>query len=166
MPTIAFAGVGHIHTPGFINMLSRRGSFKVKKVWDHNLARGKQRAGEVKGEFVEKLDDIANDPEITGVVVCSETDRHQPVVELLAAHGKHLFVEKPLGLGATDAYEMAEAIERRGRALSDRLLYAKPAGDPHVAAARWRRVLRQGHARSRLQRTQRRARRLVRLEAE
>ena len=31
-----------------------------------------------------------------------------------AAAGKHMFVEKPLGMGAVDAYRMAEAIEKAG----------------------------------------------------
>lgn len=114
MPTIAFAGCAHIHVPGFINQLRPRKSFVVKRVWDHHPARGQQRAKELNAEFVEKLDAIASDPEIVGVVVCSETDRHQPIVDSLAAHGKHLFVEKPLGLRADDAYAMAGAIEKAG----------------------------------------------------
>lgn len=116
MPTtsIAFAGCAHIHTPGFINMLGRRSGFKVKRVWDHHAARGQQRARELGAEFADKLEVIASDPEINGVVVCSETDRHQPIVETLAAHGKHLFVEKPLGMRADDAYAMAETIEKAG----------------------------------------------------
>ncbi len=114
MPNIAFAGCAHIHVPGFINQLRPRKSFVVKRVWDHHAARGQQRAKELNAEFVEQLDLIANDPEIEGVVVCSETDRHQPLVEMLAAHGKHLFVEKPLGLRYDDAYAMAAAIEQAG----------------------------------------------------
>lgn len=114
MPTIAFAGCAHIHVPGFMNQLRPRKSFAVKRVWDHHAARGQQRAKELNAEFVEKLDLIAEDPEIVGVVICSETDRHQPLVETFAAHGKHLFVEKPLGLRADDAYAMANAIEKAG----------------------------------------------------
>ena len=69
---------------------------------------------ELNAEFVDQLEAIATDPEITAVVVCSETDRHQAIVETLAAHGKHLFVEKPIGLAADDAYETANAIEKAG----------------------------------------------------
>ena len=114
MPTIAFAGVAHIHTPGFISMLKNRPSFKVKRVWDHGRARGEQRARELNAEFVDQLEAIAADDGISGVVVCSETDRHQRIVETLAAHGKHLFVEKPLGMASDDAYQTANAIEKAG----------------------------------------------------
>ena len=48
------------------------------------------------------------------MIVCAETDRHEDLVLAAAAAGKHLFVEKPLGLGAGDAARMADAIERAG----------------------------------------------------
>jgi predicted dehydrogenase len=57
---------------------------------------------------------IWNDDSIDGVIICSETDRHQPLVEAAAVAEKHMFVEKPLGLGAADAHAMAAAIEKAG----------------------------------------------------
>lgn len=113
MPTIAFAGVAHIHTPGFIHAISKRTDIRVKSVWDPDPRRSAHRAAELKA-VVTDLDAIAADPEIGAVVVCSETDRHEPIVMKLANARKHLFVEKPLGIGAADAYRMAAAIERAG----------------------------------------------------
>ncbi len=60
------------------------------------------------------LEQIWRDDEVVAVVVCSETNRHQNLVLAGAQAGKHLFVEKPLGMGAEDAYLMAEAIEAAG----------------------------------------------------
>src|SRR6266853_2011202 len=37
--TLAFVGVAHIHTPGFISLLKTRADVKVKSVWDHDAAR-------------------------------------------------------------------------------------------------------------------------------
>ena len=54
------------------------------------------------------------DAQIDGVIICSETDRHEPLVLAAAAAKKHIFAEKPLGLGATDAYRMAAAIKKAG----------------------------------------------------
>ena len=48
------------------------------------------------------------------MVICSETNRYEPLVLAAAAAQKHMFVEKPLGMGAEDAYRMAEAIEAAG----------------------------------------------------
>ena len=42
MKTIAFLGVAHIHTPGFIKRVNERADqFTVKAVWDSQPARAK-----------------------------------------------------------------------------------------------------------------------------
>jgi predicted dehydrogenase len=115
MSTIAIVGCAHIHTPGFIRMITKReGAVKVKSVWDHHAVRGEQRAKELGAAFTTDLASIANDKDISAVVICSETDRHEPLVLQMAAAKKHLFVEKPLGAGKSDSEKMAAAIEAAG----------------------------------------------------
>ena len=53
-------------------------------------------------------------PAIPAVVICSETNRHEQLVLPAAAAKKHMFVEKPLGFAAADAWRMARAIEEAG----------------------------------------------------
>lgn len=113
MISLALVGAAHIHTPDFINRLSRRAEIKVKYVWDHDRARA-ARAAERLAAQVADLTDIWSDAEVIAVVVCSETDRHEELVLPAAEAKKHLFVEKPLGYAAADAYRMARAIERAG----------------------------------------------------
>jgi predicted dehydrogenase len=114
----AFVGVAHIHTPGFIGMLNRRaeaGDVAVKYVWDPQEARARQRAGELPGsEYVGDVETILSDPAISAVVICSETSLHKDLVLAAAARGKHIYCEKPIGLGAKDANAMADAIEAAG----------------------------------------------------
>ncbi len=114
MITVGMVGCAHIHTPGFIKMLQKRGDVKVSRIWDHDPARASKRADELGGTAENEVDAIWRDPSITATIVCSETDRHQALVVGGTAAGKHLFVEKPLGLGAKDAYAMADAIESAG----------------------------------------------------
>ncbi len=54
------------------------------------------------------------DPEIKAVVICSETDRHEELVNAAAKAHKHVYAEKPLGMGGADAYAMAKAIDDAG----------------------------------------------------
>jgi 1,5-anhydro-D-fructose reductase (1,5-anhydro-D-mannitol-forming) len=110
--TLAFAGVAHIHTPGFIKLLKSRDDVRVKSVWDHDAARAGKRAKELDARVVGDVKEIWTDPEIAGVVICSETNRHRELVLAAARAGKHLFVEKPLGITAKESAEMAEAIEK------------------------------------------------------
>jgi predicted dehydrogenase len=112
MISVALVGAAHIHTPGFIKTLQqRKGSIRVAKVWDHDANRAQMRANELGAAAVGEVRDIWDDREISAAIVCSETDRHESLVLAAAAAGKHLFVEKPLGLGARDATAMAQAVE-------------------------------------------------------
>src|SRR5258708_6118039 len=88
--TLAFAGVAHIHTPGFINLLKSRDDVKVKSVWDHDAARAESRAKDVGAEPVKDVKQIWSDPNIAAVVICSETNRHRELAMAGAKAGKHL----------------------------------------------------------------------------
>lgn len=114
MITVAFVGCAHIHTPGFIHTIQNRPGFSCKSVWDHDAARGAKNAEELGATVITDLDTLYADPEITAVIVCTETNRHAQVVLPGAAASKHLFIEKPLGFGSQDAYQMADAIEKAG----------------------------------------------------
>jgi len=111
---LALVGGAHIHTPGFIKRLNERPDMAVKYVWDHDAARAEQRAQALNAQVAGDLDAIWTDAAIPAVVICSETNRHEPLVLAAAAAGKHMFVEKPLGMAAADANAMAGAIERAG----------------------------------------------------
>ncbi len=114
MTTIAFVGCAHVHTPGFINIVQKRSDLHCKSVWDHDAARAEKRAAEMGAQVVTDLDAIYQDPDIDAVIICTETNLHEEVVLPGAAAGKHLFVEKPLGMGARDGYAMADAVEQAG----------------------------------------------------
>lgn len=114
MKNVALVGCAHIHTPGFVKRLQARTDVTVTKVWDHEFARADQWATETNAQTVNDLSLIWSDGDIDGVIICSETNRHQPLVEAAAAAKKHMFVEKPLGIGAADSLAMAAAIEDAG----------------------------------------------------
>jgi predicted dehydrogenase len=114
MLTTAFLGVAHIHTPGFINTIKKRGDIRVKAVYDWDAERGQKRAGELEAQFIDNVDAIVNDPEITSVVICSETARHRELIEKAAAAGKHIFAEKPLATTGEEAGAMRDAIKQAG----------------------------------------------------
>lgn len=112
--TTAFLGVAHIHTPGFIKMLAgRAGEVKVKYVYDIDPARAARRAEELSAT-VSSVASILADPDVTSVIICSETVQHLELVSAAAKAGKHIFCEKPVGLGAKDANAMADMIEAAG----------------------------------------------------
>jgi predicted dehydrogenase len=114
-PQLALLGCAHIHTPGFIKTVLARPDVKIKSVWDHHAPRGQQRADELSARFFGDVRTILDDSEIDGVIICSETDRHETLVLATAKAGKKfIFVEKPLGMGARDGSAMADAMDKIG----------------------------------------------------
>ncbi len=114
MVKIAFVGCAHIHTPAFAGSIVCRESVQVKSVWDHDAERAKRYAEKMSASTAADLDSIWNDPEITAVVIASETNMHRELVHAAVKAGKHMFVEKPLGFSAAEAKEMADAVEQAG----------------------------------------------------
>jgi predicted dehydrogenase len=112
--TLAFVGCAHIHTPGFINLLKGRPDVTVKYVWDHLPARAEKRGAELGAKVVSDLNEVWNDASVSGVVICSETNRHPALVKAASAAKKHQFIEKPLGITAAESVAMAKAIENAG----------------------------------------------------
>ncbi len=113
MKQVALVGCAHIHTPGFVKRLQARDDVRVAAVWDHDAGRAARWSAEL-GAPTTELDAIWSDSGIAAAIVCAETNRHEPLVLAGAAAGKHLFVEKPLGMGKEDAERMAAAIEQAG----------------------------------------------------
>ncbi|MCY3797704.1 MAG: Gfo/Idh/MocA family oxidoreductase [Chloroflexi bacterium] len=115
MKTIAFLGAAHIHSPGFIKRVKERaGQFAVKAVWDSQPARARIAAQQLSCVSAAGYKELLADAEIEAVIICSETSLHRELVEATAAAGKDVFVEKPLGMGASDAYAMQRAIDEAG----------------------------------------------------
>src|SRR5437870_719534 len=86
--TLAFVGVAHIHTPGFVSLIKTRPDVVVKAVWDHEAARAEKAAKELGAQSVKDVKQIWNDAQINAVVICSETNRHHDLVLAAAKSGK------------------------------------------------------------------------------
>jgi len=110
--TVAFVGVAHIHTPGYLDELKKHANVQVKYVWDHDLKRAGRSAEKAGAQAVPDVKTIWSDPEISAVIILSETNRHDELVLAAAAAGKNMFVEKPLGITADESRTMAAAIEK------------------------------------------------------
>jgi predicted dehydrogenase len=59
-------------------------------------------------------DEVAGDPEVEVVHVCTPNRDHAPYVRAALAAGKHVICEKPIGIDAGEAFEMTEAAARAG----------------------------------------------------
>lgn len=108
---IAIVGCAHIHVPKFVSMLRARDDVRVSLVWDHDASRAARPAAALDAAVAADLESIWADDRIRAVVICAETRLHRELVLAAVVAGKHLFVEKPLAITGSDAWEMAAAID-------------------------------------------------------
>lgn len=112
MRSLAFIGCAHIHTPGFVDAVLKRG-IPVRGVWDQDPDRA-QRTAEKLGAEIHQLDAVLTDPAVDAVVITSETNHHLDLVKHVVAAGKPMFVEKPIGCSGHDAWAIARLVEDAG----------------------------------------------------
>ena len=62
----------------------------------------------------ENAEAVARDPDVDAVYVATPVDRHRADVEAVAAAGKDVLVEKPIGLNQADAQAMVDACTAAG----------------------------------------------------
>jgi predicted dehydrogenase len=109
---LALLGAAHMHTPMFLEMLKTREDVKVVAVWDHDASRAEKVAGQCDAKPAKTVADVLGDANVAGVLILSETRLHAELATAAAKAGKHVFIEKPIGVGAQDAAQIADAIEK------------------------------------------------------
>ncbi|MCC5914181.1 MAG: Gfo/Idh/MocA family oxidoreductase [Balneolaceae bacterium] len=111
---LALVGGAHIHAPDFVNRMSESSLVETKYVWDPDRGTAESRQEVSGGEIVESPEAIWDDPEVEGVVIGTETFRHMELIERAVASGKHLFVEKPVGMDGDESRKIAEMVYDAG----------------------------------------------------
>jgi predicted dehydrogenase len=103
---------GMIHARNFINKVQ---STKMVAVVDVQEAAAKAAADEL-GLSKWSLDyhDYLSDKEVDAVIVVAPTDLHCAITKACAAHGKHVFCEKPMAMNREECQEMIGACEAAG----------------------------------------------------
>ncbi len=112
--SVAILGAAHIHMNDFIEVLRADPAVQVKAVWDPDRERASACADRLGAEVRDDLDSILDDPGISAVVIASETALHDRLVRDAARAGKHMFVEKPLGMSAVQTRALVQAVEAQG----------------------------------------------------
>ncbi len=112
--TLAMVGGAHIHAPDFANRMNNAENVHTKYVWDPNPETARERQEVTGGEIADSPDVIYSDPEIDGVVITSQTKLHTDLALPAINAGKHLFIEKPVGMNGEESAEIASAVNNSG----------------------------------------------------
>lgn len=118
----AVAGLGHFATSYQIPALGRARYSKLAGLVSGNPAKAAEvaaRTGVDPAHFYsyDTFDRIADDPAIDVVYVATPNSLHRDLVVRAFAAGKHVMVEKPMGISAADCEAMIAARDAAGRKL-------------------------------------------------
>lgn len=84
----------------------------VRAGWDHDAARLESARGAFGLVGYEDAAELLKRDDIDAVVIGAETSRHADLIELAAAHGKAIIVQKPLALTMAEADRIVQAVEQ------------------------------------------------------
>ena len=115
---IAIQGAGTVSS-GHLNAYLRNPHCEIVAIGSRTKTGAAAKAREVGIDpsaiaLYDSVDDLAADPAIDAVSVCSPHARHHTDVIALAGAGKHVLVEKPIAMVPENLFAMDEAVTRAG----------------------------------------------------
>jgi predicted dehydrogenase len=114
---IGIVGLVHDHAQGFLGELSSRHDIELVGIVEANPELVARYATQYKlpmALFYPTVEKMLDATKVTAVAVCSSTFDHKRIVEVCAARGVNVMVEKPLAVSLEHAHAIASAAARGG----------------------------------------------------
>lgn len=113
MIKIGILSFAHHHGEAHIPNLRRSRDVELIGVADDDPGRGWALAAQHGTRFFNSYEELL-DAKPDGVIICTENNRHRPLVEMAAERGVHTLCEKPLATTLEDAGAIMDACEKAG----------------------------------------------------
>lgn len=114
---IGLIGAGAIMRLSHGPVISKSRDAELAAVFDPDSERAKAIAADFGGRAFDDLEAMLDKGGVEAVVVATPNRFHADGVVAAAAHGKHVFCEKPLAIDVADCRRMIEACEQAGTVL-------------------------------------------------
>ena len=113
MIKIGILSFAHHHGKAYISNLRRMEDVELLGVADDDTQRGQQIADQNEARYYPSYEALLEaNPD--GVIICTENNRHRPLVEMAAARGVHVLCEKPIATTLEDARAIVDACDKAG----------------------------------------------------
>jgi len=113
MIRIGILSLAHHHGEAYIANLSHMDGVELVGLADDDSMRGQTVASQNQAKYFHTFDDLL-EAKPDGVIICTENNRHRPLVEMAASRGIHVLCEKPIATSLDDAYAIVAACEKAG----------------------------------------------------
>jgi predicted dehydrogenase len=113
MIKIGILSFAHHHGEAYISNLRRMEGVELIGVADDDPMRGQTIAAHNQARYFHSYEDLFG-AKPDGVIICTENNRHRPLVEMAASHGVHVLCEKPIATTLEDARAIVDVIDKAG----------------------------------------------------
>ena len=113
MIRIGILSFAHHHGEAYISNLRNMDGVELIGVADDDPTRAEKIAGQNDARLFSSYEALL-DAKPDGVIICTENNRHRPLVEMAAAHGIHVLCEKPIATTLEDARAIVDVCEKAG----------------------------------------------------
>ena len=110
---IGILSFAHHHGEAYISNVRHMENVELLAVADDDLARGQKIADQNEARFFPSYEELL-EAKPDGVIICTENNRHRPLVEMAAARGVHILCEKPIATTLEDARAIVDVCEQAG----------------------------------------------------
>ncbi len=111
---IGIVSFAHGHANAYCQRMAGYEDVKLVACWDDDAQRGQTTAEKYGMHYSPHVEDILHHPEIQGVIITCETNRHPEMVIAAAQAGKHILCQKPMALSLAACDQMSAAVEAAG----------------------------------------------------
>ena len=113
MIRIGILSLAHHHGEAYVSSLRQMDGVELVGVADDDPMRGQTVAAHNNLLYYHTFEDLL-EARPDGVIICTENNRHRPLVEMAASRGIHVLCEKPLATTLEDARAIVDACEKAG----------------------------------------------------
>jgi predicted dehydrogenase len=113
MIRIGILSFAHHHGEAYIANLRRMDGVELLGVADDDLSRGEMIASQHEARFFASYEALL-EAKPDGVIICTENNRHRPLVEMAASRGIHILCEKPIATTLEDAQAIVDVCDAAG----------------------------------------------------
>ena len=112
---VAVIGAGRIGRIHAANLATRIPDARLAAVTDVNLSAARELGARFEVPVIgSDCQEILEDTSITAVAICSSSETHAQLIQDAAAHGKHIFCEKPIDLEVAPIERALAAARKAG----------------------------------------------------
>jgi predicted dehydrogenase len=110
---IGILSFAHHHGEAYISNLRHIENVEILGVADEDAGRGQKLAEQHEARFFPSYESLL-EAKPDGVIICTENNRHRPLVEMAASRGVNVLCEKPIGTTNEDARAIVDVCDKAG----------------------------------------------------